>query len=155
MKVKEIMTAPVVTVPEDTPVADVAAKLRGHRISAVPVVDAAGAVVGLVSEYDLLARQGATARAVMTTEVITASEDTDVEQVRHLLVECRIRRIPVLAGRRLVGIVSRSDVIALLTIEWACQACGQPERGPQPPPRCPTCHAGQEQFVLQEPPPGS
>lgn len=155
MKVKEIMTAPVVTVPEDTPVADVAAELRGHRISGVPVVDAAGAVVGLVSEYDLLARQGATAREVMTTEVITASEDTDVEQVRHLLVERRIRRIPILAGRRLVGIVSRSDVIALLTTEWACQACGQPERGPQPPPRCPICHAGQDQFVLQEPPPGS
>ncbi|MCX5063909.1 CBS domain-containing protein [Streptomyces sp. NBC_00201] len=155
MKVREIMTTRVVTVAEDTLVADIAAMLRGHRISAVPVLDTAGAVVGLVSEYDLLARQGATARDVMTREVITATEDTDVEQVRHLLVERRIRRVPVLAGLRLAGIVSRSDVIALLTTEWACQVCGQTERGPHPPPRCLTCDADKDRFAQQAPPPGS
>ncbi|MER0484670.1 CBS domain-containing protein [Streptomyces sp. Edi2] len=149
------MTTRVVTVAEDSLVADIAAVLRGHRISAVPVLDIAGAVVGLVSEYDLLAGEGATAREVMTREVITATEDTDVEQVHHLLVERRIRRVPVLAGQRLVGIVSRSDVIALLTTEWACQVCGQTERGPHPPPRCPTCDAGQHRFLPQVPPPGS
>ena len=90
MKVKEIMTTRVVTVAEDT-LADIAAALRGHRISAVPVLDTAGAVVGLVSEYDLLAREGATAREVRTREVITAPEDTHAEQVRSLLVERRIR----------------------------------------------------------------
>ncbi|WP_329446303.1 CBS domain-containing protein [Streptomyces canus] len=149
------MTTRVVTVAEDTLVADIAALLRGHRISAVPVLDTTGAVVGLVSEYDLLARQGATARDVMTREVITATEDTDVEQVRHLLVERRIRRVPVLAGQRLAGIVSRSDVIALLTTEWACQVCGQTERGPHPPPHCPTCDADKDRFAQQAPPPGS
>jgi CBS domain-containing protein len=155
VKVKEIMTTRVVTVAENALVADIAAVLRGHRISAVPVLDTAGAVVGLVSEYDLLAREGATAREVMTREVITATEDTDIDQVRHLLVERRIRRVPVLAGQRLVGIVSRSDVIALLTTEWACQVCGQTERGPYAPQRCPTCDAGQDRFLQQEPPPGS
>lgn len=155
MKVKEIMTTRVVTVAEDTMVADIAAVLRGHRISAVPVLDSAGGVVGLVSDYDLLAREGATAREVMTREVITATEDTDIEQVRHLLVERRIRRLPVLAGQRLAGIVSRSDVIALLTTEWACQVCGQTERGPNPPPRCPICDADKDRFTQQSPPPGS
>ncbi len=58
MKVKEIMTSPVITVDRDAPVPDVAALLRARRISAVPVVDDDGAVVGLVSEYDLLAREG-------------------------------------------------------------------------------------------------
>jgi rubrerythrin len=87
--------------------------------------------------------------------VITASQETDVDEVRHLLVERRIRRVPVVDGGRLVGIVSRSDVIALLTTEWACRVCGQTERGPNPPQRCPTCDAGQDRFLQQEPVPGS
>ena len=61
------MTAPVVTVPAGTPIAEIARTLRRHRVSAVPVVDEAGGVVGLVSEYDLLARTGLAARDVMTT----------------------------------------------------------------------------------------
>ncbi|GAA2886053.1 CBS domain-containing protein [Streptomyces mexicanus] len=154
MKVKEIMTAPVVTVTEDTAVSAVAAVLHGRRISAVPVLDAAGAVVGLVSEYDLLARTGGTAGQVMTQAVISVTEDTDVDDVRHLLVERRIRRVPVLAGGRLVGIVSRSDVVALLTTEWACQVCGETVRGENPPARCPKCHAA-DRFTAQEAPPGS
>lgn len=155
MKVKEIMATPVVTVTEDTPVPRIAAVLRAGRISGVPVLDAEGAVVGLVSEYDLLARTGATARDVMTAGVVSVTEATDVEEVRHLLVERRIRRVPVLAGRDLVGIVARSDVVALLTIEWACGVCGEIARGEHPPPRCPRCQAGADRFVLQEPPPGS
>jgi CBS domain-containing protein len=70
------MTSPVVTVTEDTPVPQVAAMLRARRISAVPVLDAAGAVVGLVSEYDLLARPGDTAAEVMTRAVVSVTEDT-------------------------------------------------------------------------------
>ena len=91
MKVKEIMTSPVICARDDMSIADVATLLAKHQISAVPVTDASGAVVGLVSEYDLLAREGATAREVRTREVITATEDTHAEQVRSLLVERRIR----------------------------------------------------------------
>lgn len=155
MKVKEIMTSPVVTVERDTSVPEVAVLLRRRRISAVPVVDDTGAVVGLVSEYDLLARTGATAEAVMTPAVISVTEDTDVDEVRHLLVERRIRRVPVMAGRQLVGIVSRSDVVTLLTTEWACGVCGEITRGEHPPPHCPKCNAGADRFAPQEPPPGS
>jgi CBS-domain-containing membrane protein len=154
MKVKEIMTAPVVTVTVDTAVSAVAAVLHGRRISAVPVLDAAGAVVGLVSQYDLLARSGGTAGQVMTQAVVSVSEDTDVDDVRHLLVERRIRRVPVLAGGRLVGVVSRSDVVALLTTEWACRVCGETVRGEHPPAHCPKCHAA-DRFTTQEAPPGS
>ena len=73
MKVKEIMTTRVVTVTPDTPVPVIAGLLRDNRISGVPVVDSGGAVVGLVSEYDLLAREGQTAGEVMTGSVITVS----------------------------------------------------------------------------------
>ncbi len=154
MKVKEIMTTQVVTVTPDTPVPVIAMLLRENRISGVPVTDAEGAVVGLVSEYDLLARTGETAGEVMTSSVITVTGDTDVEDVRHLLIDRRIRRVPVVSGQRLAGIVSRGDVVALLTTEWVCRVCGEPVRGQHPPPRCPRCHASPDQFTLQDACPG-
>jgi CBS-domain-containing membrane protein len=118
------------------------------------VTDAEGAVIGLVSEYDLLAREGDTAGEVMTGSVITVSEDTSVEDVRHLLVERRIRRVPVTSGQRLTGIISRGDVVALLTTEWVCQVCGEAVRGQHPPSRCPRCHASSDRFILQDACPG-
>lgn len=154
MKVREIMTTAVITVTADAPVPVIAALLRENRISGVPVVDFGGAVIGLVSEFDLLAREGAAAGEVMTSSVIAVSEDTDVDDVRHLLIERGIRRVPVLSGRRLAGIVSRGDVVALLTTEWACQVCGQAVRGRHPPGQCPRCHAAPDQFAMQDPAPG-
>jgi CBS domain-containing protein len=154
MKVGEIMTTRVITVGEETPVPRIAAVLRENRISGVPVLDASGGVVGLVSEHDLLARTGKVAKDVMTSSVISVTEDTDVDDVRHLLVERRIRRVPVLSGARLAGIVSRGDVVALLTTEWVCEVCGEAARGQQPPPRCPKCHAGPDRFAMQDPSPG-
>ncbi len=153
MKVKEIMTAPVVTARPDTPTSDVAALLTRKRISGVPVTDDQGAVVGLVSEYDLLVKKGATTGEVMSPTVISVTEDTDVEDVRALLVDMKIRRVPVLAGQRLVGIVSRSDLVGLLSLEWTCEVCGEPVRGQRPPDGCPRC-GGREQFSRQEQPPG-
>ncbi|HEV8651984.1 MAG TPA: CBS domain-containing protein [Actinomycetes bacterium] len=154
MKVKEIMTTPVVAAGPDTPTADVAELLTRHKISGVPVTDEAGAVVGLVSEYDLLVKQGATARELMSPTVISVTEDTDVEHVRALLVDMRIRRVPVLAGQQLVGIVSRSDLVELLALEWTCEVCGEPVRGQQPPDQCPRCGQPTERFTRQEQPPG-
>ena len=154
MKVKEIMTTRVVTVTADTPVPVIAGLLRDNRISGVPVVDAGGVVVGLVSEYDLLARNGETASEVMTSSVIGVSEDTDVDDVRHLLIERRIRRVLVTSGQRLAGIVSRGDVVALLTTEWVCQVCGEAARGQRPPNHCPRCHAAPDRFIMQDPCPG-
>ncbi len=147
------MTAPLITVAPDTSVGQVAETLRRHRISAVPAVDAAGTVLGLVSEYDLLAKTGALAGDVMVA-LITVSSETAIADVRHLLVERRIRRVPVPDAGRLVGIVSRSDVIALMATEWVCGVCGEPVRGEQRPEMCPKCHAAGEQFRLQEQVPG-
>jgi CBS domain-containing protein len=151
----EIMTAPVVTVSSETPTREIAETLGRRRISAVPVVDEAGSVVGLVSEYDLLAKSGLIARDLMTTAVISVTEDTDIADVRHLLVDRRIRRVPVLAGGRLVGIVSRSDVVTLMATEWVCQVCGEPVRGESTPDQCPKCLGGSDGFVLQEQPIGA
>ncbi len=148
------MSTPVITVTVDTQTSEVAETLRRHQISAVPVVDGTDAVVGLVSEYDLLAKSGTSAGEVMTTSVVSVTEDTSIEDVRHLLVERRIRRVPVLAGGRLVGIVSRSDVVALMATEWVCEVCGEPTRGERPPEVCPRCLSSGQRFTVQEQPPG-
>ncbi|MEO6886670.1 MAG: CBS domain-containing protein [Jatrophihabitantaceae bacterium] len=151
----QIMSSPVITVPTGATRTQVADLLTGHRISAVPVIDDAGAVVGLVSEHDLLAKPNTQVVELMTTVVISVSPDCPLSDLRHLLVERRIRRVPVLHGGRLVGIVSRSDVVATMATEWVCQVCGESVRGDSPTGRCPKCHAAGEQFILQEQPPGA
>jgi predicted transcriptional regulator len=90
----------------------------------------------------------------MTTAVITVTADTDIGDIRDLLVSRRIRRVPVVENGRMVGIVSRGDVVALMTTEWVCEICGESVRGQRPPPRCPKCGAETDQFALQEQPPG-
>ncbi len=155
MKVKEIMTRSVVTVKEDTSVKDIAGILASHRISAVPVLDGKGCLVGIVSEFDLLAREGAKASEIMSTGLVSLSPDALVDDVRQLLVERRIRHLPVLEGSQLVGIVSRADLVAVMAAEWVCQVCGESVRGEEAPSMCPRCHSEREMFVLQEQPPGS
>jgi CBS-domain-containing membrane protein len=155
MKVKEIMKAPVYTADLDMPTADVAKLLVQYRISAVPVVDASGVVVGLVSELDLISREGETARDVMSPGIVSVTEDTDVDDVRHLLVDRRIRRVPVLSGGQLVGVVSRADLVALIAMEWSCEVCGTQARGERPPASCPTCSADTVRFVHLQQPPGT
>lgn len=111
---REIMSAPAITVTPDTSAAEVARLLTERGISGVVVVDKRGSVVGLVSEYDLLAKDGASVADVMTTAMICISADLPIEDVRDLLVERRIRRLPVLDQGRLIGVVSRRDVMAAL-----------------------------------------
>ncbi|HEY8294243.1 MAG TPA: CBS domain-containing protein [Micrococcaceae bacterium] len=149
-----IMSHPVVTVPPGLEVGEIAGLIRKHRISGIPVVDPEDHVLGLVSEYDLLAKTGATAAEIMTTAVISVSPDTAISDVRHLLVSQRIGRLPVLSGGRLAGIISRGDLVALLATEWVCGVCGEPARGERPPASCPKCGGGSAGFTLQEQPPG-
>lgn len=149
------MTSPVITVPATASTQQVADTLTRHRISAAPVVDQAGTLLGLVSEHDLLSKAGAIAGDLMTTAVISVSVDSAADDIRQLLIGRRIRRVPVLQEGRLVGIVSRHDLVAAMATEWVCQVCGEPVRGERAPATCPRCHAGSAQFLLQEQPPGA
>ena len=140
MKVKEIMTANVVSVRDDTSMREVAQALDRHRISGMPVCDDAGHMVGLISEYDLIAKPDArTAAEAMTRDVISVMEDTSVDEVRYLLVQRKIKRVPVLRGQKLVGIVSRADLVREIALTWVCEVCGDHERGTNPPQECPKC----------------
>jgi CBS domain-containing protein len=154
MKVREIMTRRVIRADVDTPVADIARLLAENHISAVPITDKSGAVVGLVSEYDLLAGKGGVAGEIMTAEVITVSEEANVDAVQHLLVERRVKRVPVMSGQELVGIVSRSDIVRLIAEEWTCETCGEAVRGDRLPEQCPKCAGPQSRFVKLEQSPG-
>ena len=133
--VKDVMTAEVVAVKRETTFKEMAAVLRRYRVSALPVVDDAGRVVGVVSEADLLAKEaladpgvmaevlhhqdvrkaeGLTAGDLMTHPPMTAAPEDPVEQAARMMHFMRVKRLPVVnSGGELVGIVSRSDVLAV------------------------------------------
>jgi len=141
MQARDVMTTNVVSVSESAPVHEVVALLLKHRISAVPVVNEAGRVVGMVSEGDLLRPEGSaalgserawwlaailageggmgtyskargeTAGAVMSRKVITVTEETSLPQIASMLERFHIKRVPVVRNGVLVGIVSRANLL--------------------------------------------
>ena len=135
--VQDVMTARVVSVPESAGYKDIVTLLRRHRVSAVPVVDSAGRVTGVVSEADLLAKQTApalpagavrmawrlrerskasavTAAELMTSPAVTVLPDADVAKAARLMRDRQVKRLPVVdADGRLAGIVSRMDVLSV------------------------------------------
>jgi predicted transcriptional regulator len=116
--VGDVMTRCPVSVPADAPFATVAAVLTHNRVSAVPVVDRDGHPVGVVSEADLIgARQDTAARELMTTPVHVVAEDTPLPAAVRALVDAGVRRLFVTARGRLVGVLSRRDLLATYVIE--------------------------------------
>lgn len=137
MKVERVMTRDVLTVAPETPIKDVAALLIRNRISGMPVCDADGAVLGVVSEADVLRKAeglppdlggrlrwllrrvdnelgkvGAlTAAEAMTSPAMTLRPTQQVSEAAQLMIDHRINRLPVVAKGKLVGIVSRADVL--------------------------------------------
>ncbi len=140
MRVADVMTRDVISIREDAPVRESAQLLNRHRISGLPVCDGDGHMVGVVSEFDLIAKPDARDAAdAMTRNVISVMEDTPLDDVRFLLVQRKIKRVPVLRGQKLVGIVSRADLVREIALTWVCQVCGDHERGQDPPETCPKC----------------
>ena len=136
----DVMTNDVISVSPDTPVRDIAELLYTRRISAVPVLDADGRLLGIVSEGDLIRHaaivgerrrswwlglfadegvsardyvktHGRTAREIMTTDVVTVRETATLVEIAELLDRHRIKRVPVIRGDRVVGIVTRGDLL--------------------------------------------
>lgn len=153
MKAREIMTSNVISVRDTNTVEDAARLLARHRISGMPVVTSEGVLVGLVTEYDLIAKQGELVRDIMTSQVVSVGADIEVEEVAHLLANQRIRRVPVLDNGRLVGILSRADLVRQIAMRWVCSVCGEMVRSPGVPDSCPRCGA-RESFTHEVEPPG-
>ncbi len=140
MKVRDVMTAPVFSATLETPLKEVARLLMEHRISGVPVSDEAGKVLGIVSEADFLIKErgtadrrdrrplawlfgevrrdveqakisATTAGEAMTRPAVTIGADSSLREAAGLMVEKRVNRLPVVEDDRLVGIVTRADLV--------------------------------------------
>jgi CBS domain-containing protein len=154
MKARDVMTSPVMTARPETPISDIASLLLEKRISGVPIVGDREEVVGIVSEGDLVRRvetgterkrsrwfealidpniqaadyarsRGLCARDVMSREVISVTSETDLAEVARVLEVHRIKRVPVIDGGRLAGIVSRANLLRGLVAYGTRPAPGQ------------------------------
>jgi CBS domain-containing protein len=155
MQAADVMTPHVITVGPDSEVREIATLLLEHGISAVPVVDDAGKVLGIVSEGDLMRRvetqgdehkswwlklftghdageyvrsHGRRASEIMTRDPVTVTEDEPLYRVAKLLEKRRIKRVPVVREGRLVGIVSRANLLRGFSTEAPASAGGQDDR---------------------------
>ena len=146
MQAKDIMTTNVVTVAPDVDVAEIAKLLLERGVSAVPVIDEGGTLLGIVSEGDLMRRpetetdrprswwldlvagpedvardyvksHGRHARDVMTRSLVTVEEGTPVGEIAALLEHHRIKRVPVVRDGKVVGIVSRANLLQGLAVQ--------------------------------------
>lgn len=138
MQAADVMTQNVITVSPDSEVREIATLLLEHGISAVPVVNESGKVLGIVSEGDLMRRvengtlgrkswwlrlfaghdaadyvksHGRRAHEIMTPDPLTIGEDMPLHKISRLLEKHRIKRVPVVREGKLVGIVSRSNLL--------------------------------------------
>lgn len=148
MKTADIMVNNVVSVGPDTPVREIASLMIDRRISGVPVVDAERRVLGIVSEGDLIRRpeieterapsawlslfvsadarardfvktHGLKARDVMAQPAVCVSPDAPLAEVVRLLERHRIKRLPVVENGKLVGVVTRTDLLRALLARQA------------------------------------
>lgn len=146
MQAKDVMTSPVITVKPEVSVSEVARLLLERHISAVPVVDDAGELLGIVSEGDLMRRpesgtqrrpswwltllsdpqdeareflksHGLHARDVMSRHPLSVSETTPLQDIAGMLEKHRIKRVPVLRNGKVVGIVSRANLLQALVAQ--------------------------------------
>jgi len=153
MKARDIMTRDVVTVTPDTPVRDIAALLAEKHISGVPVLTHNGKLIGMVSETDLLHRAevgteperkrkwwldfnalareyakayGLRAQVVMSRCVVAVHDDAELRDVADVLDRHRFKRVPVVQEGRLVGIITRGDLVRALSQAQVVEGAKRP-----------------------------
>jgi CBS domain-containing protein len=143
MKARDVMTPGVVSVVPEASILEAAKLMLQRKISGLPVVDRTGKLVGIISEGDFLRRSetgtqrqrsrwieffagpgrlaseyvaasGRKVHQVMTAEVHTATEDTTLEEIVHLMERNRVKRVPILRGSEVVGIVTRANLLHAL-----------------------------------------
>jgi CBS domain-containing protein len=155
MKVVDVMTANVITITAQHTKQQAARLLSQHRISGLPVINPDQIVVGVVTEYDVISKEGQTVGDIMSRGVISVTPDTDLEDVGQILVHERIKRLPVLDHGRLVGIISRADLVREVALRWVCPVCGEVVHSEEHPERCPRCGAKNVPASFESADPGS
>lgn len=114
MIAKDIMTKDVITVGPAASVKELAKTLVRQQISGAPVMNKKGQIVGIVSEADIVANKGKQVKDIMTKKVSSIAEDTPVEEIAALMTAHKISRLPVMRGQKLVGLVSRADIVGAI-----------------------------------------
>ncbi|MEA1951286.1 MAG: CBS domain-containing protein [Planctomycetota bacterium] len=116
-QVRDVINEDVITISADVTVEEAIRYLIDNRISGMPVVDEEGYLVGIISEFQLLETlyspevRGMPVRDVMTKDVLTVSANTMLSDAASLMVAHRIRRLPVVNNGKIVGIISRRDLL--------------------------------------------
>ncbi|HVB23385.1 MAG TPA: CBS domain-containing protein [Ktedonobacteraceae bacterium] len=114
MIASDIMTQKVYTIHPEASAQEAAQLLSQHRISGLPVVNTEQKIIGMVTEADIISkvhREGLLVSDIMSHEVIAVVESTPVGEIAMLLTERKIKRVPVVQGDKLIGIVSRGDIV--------------------------------------------
>lgn len=114
MIASDIMTRQVATIRPEASAQEAAQLLDEKRISGAPVVDADSKIIGIITEADIISkvnRDGLCVADIMSHDVIAISEETPVSEIAALLTERKIKRVPVVCDGKLVGIVSRADIV--------------------------------------------
>lgn len=150
----DVMTPNPVTIKPTESVHYAAQLLSDRHIGGLPVCGPDNTVVGILSEYDLIARSGSTVEDVMSRQIVSVRDSASIDQLRAVLVGQRLKRVPVLnAENQLVGIVSRADLVRELAYRWACKRCGHLVRARHKPEGCEKCGAV-DSFEAAPPLPG-
>ncbi len=116
MLAKDIMTKDVITVSQTVTVKNLAKMLMQNQISGAPVADKKGKILGMVSETDIVAKKGKQVKDIMSKNVVGVTDDTPVEKIASVMTAHRINRLPVMRGQKLVGIVSRADIVGAIAM---------------------------------------
>jgi acetoin utilization protein AcuB len=138
MLVHERMSKHPITITEDTPIHEAITLMRDKKVRRLPVLDGKGKLVGIVSEKDLLYVSPSPATSlsiyelhyltskitvgkIMTTDVITVSEHTPLEEAARIMADNKIGGLPVMRNERLVGIITESDLFRVFVELWGAQ----------------------------------
>ena len=114
MLVVERMSRPAITVAGETTVREALDIIQEHELRHLPVLTAAGALVGIVSEKDLLrANPDELVRAIMTRDVVTATEYTALEEAARIMSDHKISSLPIMRDGKLVGIITETDLFQI------------------------------------------
>lgn len=131
MLVKNRMSQPVITVGPETPIMDALNTMKTNNIRRMPVVDERGNLLGIISDKDLLNAGPSdatslsvweinylvakiTVKKVMTTKVLTVTENTAIEEAARIMVDNKVGGLPVMRGEQIVGVITESDLFKIL-----------------------------------------
>ena len=114
MIAQDIMTRKVCTIRSEASAQEAAQLLDQKRISGLPVVNEDGDIIGIITEADIISKvdkEGLHVSDIMSHEIISVNEETPVGEIALLLTQRKIKRVPVVQDGKLVGIVSRADIV--------------------------------------------